>query len=178
MRAAASELVDDLKPCSPTSAPRCAIGPSFRRRCARMPRRSRIPKARALLEWFADGAMTLLGYEVERADGPADRCARHLQHPGRSDRRGRCARRDALFRGRRRHSADGQGRAQVDASTAAFRSTWSSSRSARRGRSPASAFTPGLWTSQALSWPAEEVPRAAPPAGAARQGFRLRSQGP
>ncbi|MBV9521694.1 MAG: NAD-glutamate dehydrogenase, partial [Alphaproteobacteria bacterium] len=27
-------------------------------------------EGRALLEWFADGAMTLLGYEVERPDGP------------------------------------------------------------------------------------------------------------
>ena len=36
----------------------------------------------------------------------------------------------------------------------------------------------GLWTSEALRVPPEEVPVLRAPARAARQGFRLRSQGP
>ena len=118
------------------------LGVAAGARCARTPRRSPIPKARRLLNWFADGAMTLLGYQVERPyEAPSER-ARHLQHPGRSDRRGRRARRDALFRAGRRSPADGQGRAQVD------RPPPRSARPRRRAdqreaaRSPASASMP------------------------------------
>ena len=47
------------------------------------------PEGAALLNWFADGAMTLLGYHVEKPyEAPSER-ARHLQHPRRADRRGR-----------------------------------------------------------------------------------------
>ena len=61
--------------CSATFALRFATGPSCRSGCAPTPRRSTTPKAAALLEWFADGAMTLLGFHVEQP-GPA--------HPRRS----------------------------------------------------------------------------------------------
>ena len=59
------------------------------------------PEGRALLEWFADGAMTLLGYRGRARDRPADRNARPVQHSGSADRRRRRAGRDALFRGGR-----------------------------------------------------------------------------
>ena len=60
------------------------------------------PEGAALLDWFADGAMTLLGYHVEKPyEAPSGR-ARHLQHSRRADRRGRLPRRDALFRAGRR----------------------------------------------------------------------------
>ena len=44
------------------------------------------PEGRALLNWFADGAMTLLGYHVERPGEVPDGRPRNLQRPGRSDR--------------------------------------------------------------------------------------------
>ena len=86
--------------CSPTSAPRCATGaqlqaPDARRRRAR----SRIRKARRCSNWFADGAMTLLGYQVERPRRSRRPAALGIfSIPGRADRRGRLPRRDALFR--------------------------------------------------------------------------------
>ena len=99
-----------------------------RRGAARLVRRRRDDPARLSCRKAVRGAV---------------RRARHLQHPGRADRRGRMPRRDALFRAGRGHAADGQGRAQARPSIAAFRSTSSSCRSARSRRSSASASMPG-----------------------------------
>jgi glutamate dehydrogenase len=40
------------------------------------------PEGAALLRWFADGSMTLLGYEVERPDGPPENCLGLFRLPG------------------------------------------------------------------------------------------------
>jgi glutamate dehydrogenase len=40
------------------------------------------PEGAELLRWFADGAMTLLGYEVERADGRSESCLGLFRLPG------------------------------------------------------------------------------------------------
>jgi glutamate dehydrogenase len=140
--------------------------------------KARIPKARALLNWFADGAMTLLGYEVEKArrSQPSDALG-IFSIPGAPTDEGGCARRDALFRAGRRRSADRQGRAQVD------RPPPRAARPGRRadprgGKITGIGVHAGLWTSQALTVPAEEVPVLRRRLEAARQGFRLRSQGP
>ena len=60
-------------------------------------------EGKALLHWLADGAMTLLGYEVERpGEKPSERLG-IMRLSGRADRRGRLRGRDPLFRaGRRR----------------------------------------------------------------------------
>ena len=138
--------------------------------------RSTTPKARALLHWFADGAMTLLGYEVERPGEAAVRRARHVAAPRRADRRGRLRGRDPLFRGGRRRAADRQGRPQARRSTAACRSTSSSCRCARSGKITGIGVHAGLWTSEALSAPVEEVPLLRRQLDRAREGVRLRAQ--
>ena len=48
------------------SGSRFATGTRCRARCARTPRAIADPEGAALLDWFADGAMTLLGYHVEK----------------------------------------------------------------------------------------------------------------
>ncbi len=116
------------------------------------------PEGAALLNWFADGAMTLLGYHVEKPYEAAVGRARHLQHPRRADRRGRLPRRDALFRAGRRSAADGQGRAASRRSTAASRSISSSFRCKEGDKVIGIGVHAGLWTSEALRVPPEEVP--------------------
>ena len=44
------------------------------------------PEGAALLDWFADGGMTLLGYHVEKPYEAPSRSAGYLQHPRRADR--------------------------------------------------------------------------------------------
>ncbi len=92
-----------------------------------------------------------------RDEAPSER-ARHLQHPRtrrptRAAASARCAisSRAATCRCSPRPSASRP-------STAACRSTWSSCRSARSGKITGIGVHAGLWTSQALTLPAEEVP--------------------
>ena len=113
-RAGAASSPRSSRPCSPTSAPPFAIGRSCRPRCARMRRRIEDPEGRAMLEWFADGAMTLLGYEVERPTGQPTETLGLFSIPGAPTDEGGALGAMRYFEARRRRSADGQGRAQVD----------------------------------------------------------------
>ena len=125
-------------------------------------------EGRALLHWLADGAMTLLGYEVERpGEKPSER-PRHHAPLRRSDRRGRLRRRDPLFRAGRPGAADGQGRSALAGAPPRAARSRSSCRCASNGKITGIGVHAGLWTSQALTVPIEEVPRAAPPARGAR----------
>ena len=100
-------------------------------------------EGKALLHWLADGAMTLLGYEVERpGEKPSERLG-IMRLARRSDRRGRLRGRDPLFRARAAQvpliaKADLRSpvhrRVPLDLDRRAAR--------ARRARSPASASMP------------------------------------
>ena len=76
---ARQELVERA-PRRPRRRPRrgARLAASCSRRCAPTPTEIDDPEGAALLHWFADGAMTLLGYEVERPGKQPSRRARHL----------------------------------------------------------------------------------------------------
>ncbi|TFI59834.1 glutamate dehydrogenase [Sphingomonas parva] len=111
----------------------------------------------ALLRWFADGAMTLLGYEVERPEGPASQGLGLFRIPGDPTDPG--GSRDAiryfeeggsvplLAKAERRASV--HRRVPLDLVVVPIR---------EGGKVVAIGVHAGLWTSQALSAPVEEVP--------------------
>ena len=115
------------------------------------------PEGRALLEWFADGAMTLLGYEVERATGqptqglglfsipgaPTDEggalgAMRYFEQGGDVPLMAKAERKSTVHRG-----------VPLDLVVVPIR---------EKGKVAGIGVHAGLWTSQALTWPAEEVP--------------------
>jgi len=115
------------------------------------------PEGRALLEWFADGAMTLLGYEVERATGqptetlgifsipglPTDEggalgAMRYFENGGDVPLMAKAERKSSVHR-----------RVPLDLVVVPIR---------EKGKVVGIGVHAGLWTSQALTWPAEEVP--------------------
>ena len=65
MRAAGKNLPRICGECSATFGSRCATGRRSRGGCAPIAKLAE-PEGAALLNWFADGAMTLLGYHVEK----------------------------------------------------------------------------------------------------------------
>ncbi|HEX6410799.1 MAG TPA: NAD-glutamate dehydrogenase domain-containing protein [Sphingomicrobium sp.] len=115
------------------------------------------PEGRALLEWFADGAMTLLGYQVERATGqptntlglfsipgaPTDEggalgAMRYFEAGGDVPLMAKAERKSTVHRG-----------VPLDLVVVPIR---------EKGKVTGIGVHAGLWTSQALTWPAEEVP--------------------
>jgi glutamate dehydrogenase len=115
------------------------------------------PEGRALLEWFADGAMTLLGYQVERATGqptntlglfsipgaPTDEggalgAMRYFEAGGDVPLMAKAERKSTVHRG-----------VPLDLVVVPIR---------EKGKVTGIGIHAGLWTSQALTWPAEEVP--------------------
>lgn len=115
------------------------------------------PEGRALLEWFADGAMTLLGYEVERAKGqptdtlgifsipgaPTDEggalgAMRYFEAGGEVPLMAKAERKSTVHR-----------RVPLDLVVVPIR---------EKGKVTGIGVHAGLWTSQALGWPVEEVP--------------------
>ena len=115
------------------------------------------PEGRAMLEWFAGGAMTLLGYEVERATGqptetlglfsipgaPTDEggalgAMRYFEAGGDVPLMAKAERKSTVHRG-----------VPLDLVVVPIR---------ENGKVTGIGVHAGLWTSQALTWPAEEVP--------------------
>lgn len=115
------------------------------------------PEGRALLEWFADGAMTLLGFEVERATGqptdtlgifsipglPTDEggalgAMRYFENGGDVPLMAKAERKSSVHR-----------RVPMDLVVVPI---------LEKGKVAGIGVHAGLWTSQALTWPAEEVP--------------------
>ncbi len=94
------ELVDDLHAVLGDVRAAVRDWPQDAGADARRRRQDRGSGRRRLLNWFADGALTLLGYEVERPGRGSVQCAGHLLDSRRADRQGRLGRRDPLFRGR------------------------------------------------------------------------------
>jgi glutamate dehydrogenase len=135
-------------------------------------------EGKALLHWLADGAMTLLGYENRAAAQEAVRPARHHEvSPTTRPKR-------AASEGAIRYFEQG---GQVPLIAKA------DLRSPVHRRVPLDLIViplkqkdkitgigvhAGLWTSEALILPIEEVPCAAPSARAAGEGFRLRAERP
>jgi glutamate dehydrogenase len=115
------------------------------------------PEGRALLEWFADGAMTLLGFEVERATGQPTDTLGIFSIPGPATDEG-----GAL--GAMRYFENG---GPVPLMAKAERKSSVHRRVPldlvvvpilEKGKVAGIGVHAGLWTSQALTWPAEEVP--------------------
>ena len=115
------------------------------------------PEGRALMHWFADGAMTLLGYHVERATGqptdalglfsipgaPTDEggalgAMRYFEQGGDVPLMAKAERKSTVHRG-----------VPLDLVVVPIR---------EKGKVAGIGVHAGLWTSQALTWPSEEVP--------------------
>ena len=115
------------------------------------------PEGRALLEWFAEGAMTLLGYQVERATGqptetlglfsipgaPTDEggalgAMRYFEQGGDVPLMAKAERKSTVHRG-----------VPLDLVVVPIR---------EKGKVAGIGVHAGLWTSQALGWPVEDVP--------------------
>ena len=114
-------------------------------------------EGRALLHWFAEGAMTLLGYEVERPGSPASDALGIFKLPGDPTDEGGCE-------GAMRYFAQGGGipllakadrkspvhrRVPLDLVVVPIR---------EGGKVAGVGVHVGLWTSEALSAPVEDVP--------------------
>jgi len=115
------------------------------------------PEGRGLLEWFADGAMTLLGYEVERATGQPTDTLGIFSIPGAPTDEG-----GAL--GAMRYFEEG---GSIPLMAKAERKSTVHRRVPldlvvvpliEKGKVAGIGVHAGLWTSQALGWPVEEVP--------------------
>ncbi len=115
------------------------------------------PEGRDLLNWFADGSMTLLGYQVERPgeqpsetlgifsipgaptdDGGSLGAMRYFEEGGEVPLMAKADRKATVHR-----------RVPLDLVVVPLR---------ENGRVTGIGVHAGLWTSQALTWPAEEVP--------------------
>ena len=115
------------------------------------------PEGRALLEWFADGAMTLLGYEVERATGRPTDTLGIFSIPGAPTDEGGAlgamryfeAGGDVPLMAKAERKSTVHRRVPLDLVVVPIR---------EKGRVTGIGVHAGLWTSQALTWPAEEVP--------------------
>ncbi len=114
-------------------------------------------EGRAMLEWFADGAMTLLGYEVERATGQPTETLGLFSIPGAPTDEGGALGAMRYFEA----GGDVPLMAKAERKSTVHRGVpldlvvvpiW------EKGKVTGIGVHAGLWTSQALTWPAEEVP--------------------
>ena len=151
------QLVDDLKTVLADVRAAVRDWPKLQAKMREDAAATEDPEGRALLEWFADGAMTLLGYEVERATGqptdtlgifsipgaPTDEggalgAMRYLEAGGEVPLMAKAERKSSVHR-----------RVPLDLVVVPIR---------EKGKVTGIGVHAGLWTSQALTWPAEEVP--------------------
>ena len=135
------------------------------------------PEGAALLNWFADGAMTLLGYHVEKPyerrphalgifsipgaptdEGGALGAMRYFEHGGEVPLMAKAERRSTVHR-----------RVPLDLVVVPLKAG---------DKVTGIGVHAGLWTSEALARSARERAGSSRAAEAARPGFRLRSQGP
>ena len=115
------------------------------------------PEGRALLEWFADGAMTLLGYEVERPGEPSSGGLGLFRVPSPADEEGGCESALRYFReggqvplvAKAERRSTVHRRVPLDLIAVPIR---------ENGEIVAIGVHAGLWTSQALGAPVESVP--------------------
>ena len=176
MRAAAASWSDDLKTVLADVRAAVRDWPKLQAKMREDAAAIEDPEGRALLEWFADGAMTLLGYEVERATGqptdslgifsipgaPTDEggalgAMRYFEAGGDVPLMAKAERKSSVHRRRsdrpRGHPAAREGEGHRDWRSCRPVDQPGADMAGRRSSAPASA------------------------AGAARQGFRLRSEG-
>jgi glutamate dehydrogenase len=114
-------------------------------------------EGRALLEWFADGAMTLLGYEVERPGQPSSNGLGLFRVPSAPDEEGGCESALEYFRSggqvplvaKAERKSTVHRRVPLDLIAVPIR---------EGGEIVAIGVHAGLWTSQALGAPVEDVP--------------------
>ena len=126
----------------------------------------------ALLRWFADGAMTLLGFEVERPgkegsdglglfrfpgeptdEGGCEGAIRYFEKGGQVPLMAKADRKSSIHR-----------RVPLDLVAVPIR---------EKGKITAVGVHVGLWTSEALSAPVEQIPAASPHTARARRQLRL-----
>ena len=151
------ELVDDIKTVLTDVRAAVRDWPKLQAKMREDAAKIEQPDGRALLEWFADGAMTLLGYEVERATGqptdtlgifsipglPTDEggalgAMRYFEEGGQVPLMAKAERKSSVHR-----------RVPLDLVVVPIR---------EKGKVAGIGVHAGLWTSQALTWPAEDVP--------------------
>src|SRR5690349_2853226 len=151
------ELVDDLKAVLADVRYAVRDWPSLQAKMREDAAAIEDPEGRALLEWFADGAMTLLGYEVERAKGQPTDTLGIFSIPGAPTDEG-----GAL--GAMRYFEQGGGiplMAKAERKSTVHRGVPLDLVVVpiiEKGKVAGIGVHAGLWTSQALTWPAEEVP--------------------
>jgi glutamate dehydrogenase len=115
------------------------------------------PEAAALLRWFADGAMTLLGYHVERPGEPSSQALGVFRLPGDPTDEGGCG-------GAMRYFAEGGAEpllAKADRKSTVHRRVPFDLvvlPVRENGQVTGIGVYAGLWTSQAMNTPAEDVP--------------------
>ena len=115
------------------------------------------PEGRALLEWFADGAMTLLGYEVEKATGQPTETLGLFSIPGAPTDEGGAIGAMNYFQGggdvpllaKAERKSSVHRRVPLDLVVVPIKA---------KGKVSGIGVHAGLWTSQALTWPVEDVP--------------------
>ena len=151
------EIVDDLK--SVLGDVRAAVRdwPKLQAKMREDAATIEDPEGRALLEWFADGAMTLLGYEIERAKGQPTDTLGVFSIPGAPTDEGGAlgamryfeAGGDVPLMAKAERKSTVHRRVPLDLVVVPIR---------EKGKVAGIGVHAGLWTSQALGWPVEEVP--------------------
>ena len=151
------EIVDDLK--SVLADVRAAVRdwPKLQAKMREDAATIEDPEGRALLEWFADGAMTLLGYEIERAKGQPTDTLGVFSIPGAPTDEGGAlgamryfeAGGDVPLMAKAERKSTVHRRVPLDLVVVPIR---------ENGKVAGIGVHAGLWTSQALGWPVEEVP--------------------
>ena len=115
------------------------------------------PEGTALLHWLAEGAMTLLGYRGRAALRSAVEDARHLRHPGTPTDEGGCVGAIRYFEhggdvpliAKAERKSTVHRRVPLDLIVVPIR---------ENGKITGIGVHAGLWTSEALTVPTEEVP--------------------
>lgn len=151
------ELVDDLKAVLADVRAAVRDWPKLQSKMREDAAAIEDPEGRALLEWFADGAMTLLGYEVERATGQPTNSLGIFSIPGAPTDEGGAlgamryfeAGGDVPLMAKAERKSSVHRRVPMDLVVVPLR---------EKGKVTGIGVHAGLWTSQALTWPAEEVP--------------------
>ena len=151
------ELVDDLKTVLADVRAAVRDWPKLQAKMREDATAIEDPEGRALLEWFADGAMTLLGYEVERATGQPTDSLGIFSIPGAPTDEGGAlgamryfeAGGDVPLMAKAERKSSVHRRVPMDLVVIPLR---------EKGKVTGIGVHSGLWTSQALTWPAEEVP--------------------
>ena len=171
------ELIDEIRAVLTDVRAAVRDWPAMQRQMRDDAKRIADPEGGALLDWFADGAMTLLGYQVERPGEEWSHGLGLFSIPGAPTDKGGAVGAMRIFRAWRGDSADRQGRAQVERPPP--RAARPGRRAAARRRHDHRHRSPCRAVDQPGADPADRGSAGAPPpAERPRQGVRLRPARP